>query len=420
MPYVAPDDFPKKLSKIRRAYEKETKKKLHTDVQPSALALFFGAKDLFKTDKCIQFLEHGVLSQKPRLKLNRQFLNQKEFYNHVLAVRFLLAASVFVLAKIDSGNRVLPSYSVLRYLLVKAMATTDNPINPETRDCSLRSTSQFMQTRLEPSGVFSDSEWLQVQLMYDSPMWAEFTRFIASECHLLEAKHAEPYPVTAITMPAFANFFEQIGKRSGDLISDWFRKSERGRALSYSITLGVNAGLYFVIRPLGLNNGLLLFAPSLAGILTDSFCTVSMAYLVGKIMRMLGGTSGFALGMTLDLSWNVIGNACLLIKGIYQSRSRCNDVTGFTLTDGQRVEDGFDITVSPLDPPPAYDVSNGYSLAFEISQEGIALGPEESKAFIPWNASQPPCLEELHRHLLQNDLLDESRKMVEPSAPLLV
>lgn len=407
MYYVLPDSFLEKLYSIRKDYEKRSGLKLDGSSQPCAVSSYFGAKDNNTRSQQIKFIENWLISLAADLKPQLVFANENEIQNHIKALSILVAVCVFTISKIDSSYIMRKgSNSILQQLLSEALQLQkDNQLDIPTRNNCLLEARSLITPYFNAASINRSLETL-----FSECEWQEFRKFLKTE--LKHDASVNPYPITTIMMPLFATPMKLAGYSTGYVLGDMLGKSTQLLDNRYTLTATISSNLYFVMRS-SFGMGALLLTPVYASKLLDAYCGVSMAWLLGTIMNIVGNGVGFGIGMTLDAGSKLLFNACSLIKNAIQSEARFPQITGFTLVDTQRIVDGIELKLIDTGSSPInglVDLPCQKQIIFDVQKDGIFLQIGDETAIIPWDTHKIPNIKELQLKLAEKNLLIINQK----------
>lgn len=410
MPYVSDDKLLEDFPKLDFLYMEAIKQPLDPNLQPSSIACFFGAKNIDLRRPQITFLESIFASQVTKLRTDLVFADGKQMQNHIEGLRIITAASLFIKEEIRKENIVLKSGSDLNKVLDKLLALDKNPMDPDS----------------ELSCYLEAQKYVALTASFHLVYWEKFKLFLDKRCQTMNVGTQNPYPVTNKIMPIFSTLFKSIGRESGQRFAEACRRSEPLLSdARYSITAAITSSLYFVIRPGRLGLSLVLLAPTLAEIITHTVCTRTIAFLIENVISLSGQGAVFSITMTIDMILKILFHATQLLGQILEASKERPRLSGFTLTDGQRIVNGMLFRHnSAEDAPPPYDALNAHDeLAFEIEPSGLSLkhgkGPEADSCHLPW--AGPINAATIEAELAKFEELQDKREYeVLPSAPPLI
>lgn len=412
MPYVLPDSFLVKLATLRKDYKTRSKTELDKSSQPNTISIFFGAKNINARDQQIHFIENWILSLAADLKPQLDFSNENEIHHHLKALRILIAVCVYIMSLIGSSYTIRKATNaILDQLLCEALhIQNDNVIDDVTRDCCLLEARAYIKPYLNAASI---NRALHTKFTEDK--WYEFQEFLNVKCKKSSTVSTSNYPMTSIMMPFFATPFQLAGYSAGYVLGDMLRKSTTFLHTRYVISATVSSSVVFLMRS---SPGMfaLLLIPTYAGKFLDAYCGVSMAWLMGKVMNILGNGVGFGVGMTLDVGGKFLFKVCSLFSNLFQSESQLPNITGFTMVDSRRIAGGMELQLVELESSPVYDLidtPNNKQIVFDVKKDGIYLQIGDETAMLPWSTSIPNIQEfllELEKDLEEENVLIENKQ----------
>ena len=178
--------------------------------------------------------------------------------------------------------------------------------------------------------------------------WSEFNQLISKA----QTKKVSPnpytnYPITSITQPLFSATFAYTGATVGLLSGDVLSKSTKGMRVKYQLTALIGGSL-LLFGPTG-PTGVALFAPVIASKLITSFCSITLAHVLGATMGLLGYGVGTVVGLPLDLAYHLLWKVCAAVGGYYYPESEKPTITGIRISDGVALIGGIAINMTPVD-----------------------------------------------------------------------
>lgn len=410
MPFVIADSFIPNVKLIPAKYEKRSNVKLNAP-PPYAISTLFGAKDITTRNKQITFVLNWLQILAADLKPDLKFVNEEQAQKHFRALRVMVAIFLFTQAEIDYTYLVRSGKNaVLGQLLDETLGiNSDNLLDPETRAACLITARDYINSK----DCFVNANSL-LQKKIAITQWNKLSQYLSSECNSLDKKLVNHYPITSILVPLCALPLQAAGYTTGYIFGDMLGKSTKLIPAKYAVSAAIGSGLLFVIGPTA-SVGVMLLAPTYAGKLVDMFCGVSMAYLLGATMSMVGTAVGLSLGMTLDLSAKILYKGCSLIYEAYNGEAKLPKLTGFMLVNGHRVIEGIEIQL--VEQPAALSLEDNSAnlekelvtdeaaagqapLIFEFKDSGLFLKIGDQMTEIPWNTPGIPYIEELKKKFM--------------------
>ena len=393
MPYVIPDSFIENISKLREAYDTCTQVSPDTNSITRA-SLNFWKKDSSTRNQQIEFIENWLLAQRGYLRPTFSFINETEFYNHVLSLRIIIAACLFIQDQIASVYYVrAASHSLLFQIIDEALQVKGNTLDSRSQGCC------FLEAYQCVNDHHNASECNRARgTSFTNIDWEKFKIFLKNKCEALHEQQQAAYPMTSTLMPVCGHVMETIGSKSAYLISDALKKSEAMLSINKSITMAIHAGLLILVRPTGIGLGIVLLAPSFARIISETVCETSLVYLLESSMKRLGVGIGFGIGMTLDLSIQLVGYISTIIQDFISNSQNHFDLTGFDLSTGHRLLNGIELPNARLDLPPAYleNIDPEGFLHIEMKPESMPVINSEERNLVDWKAPSAPFFAQLN------------------------
>ncbi|STX28644.1 Dot/Icm secretion system substrate [Legionella beliardensis] len=402
MHLILADSFLKKLLTLRSDYESRTKLNLETSPEPYTVSLFFGKKDIKTRLKQISFIENWLIILSSQLKPNLDFTCEEEIQAHLMGLRMLVATAFYIRNQIDDTYTIRSGINATLGLLLEEalLLCSSNLVDEETYACCLLATQRYLRdNQLQTINSILSKRNNNAKNAYISEIeWNKFTIFINQQCNNLDKKWHKDYPITAIMMPLFALPMAAAGTSIGWLVGDLTAKSYSLLPARHAVTALFGSGLILLMGSTS-SMGIMLLAPTYAGKLFDTFFGVSFAYVLGSVMRLLGTGVGWGVGMTLDLTWKLLCNACSLLTKAMISQAKLPPITGFNLVNGHRVVNGIELAVMDLIEIEKIKSNNyeAHPITLNMAEDGflIKIGDEEAK--IKWQVSEkdPVYLQEL-------------------------
>jgi len=331
--FVLPEHFLVKLLNLRSNFQEREQINLEEASQPYAISRFFGATDVHARKQQIYFIEKMLIALAKDLfpSPDNGFDRQK----HLTALQVLVVVCFFIKSRINKNYLSSSSSSTLAQLINEAMSLDINPMDPATQACCLLATERFTASE---HCFESLNSYLKKQISVHE--WHEFTNFVSDECKLLNKEFTNNYPITSIMMPLVAKPCETAGYALGWVFGNWLGKSAALLSTHTAITVTLGSGLILLLGP-SATLGALLITPTLAGQILETYCGISLAFIMGKSMNLVGNSVGFTVGMSLDLSMQLLWKICSVIANHFQDQSPYSKLTGIDLTDGIAVISGI-------------------------------------------------------------------------------
>ncbi|MDP1602420.1 MAG: hypothetical protein Q8M03_04060 [Legionella sp.] len=387
--YVFPDSCISALTSIRTDFEEISKTSLDKASQPYAFAAFFGATDVKSRDWQTIFILDWLKIFKDDLKPIELLDSEDSIQKSINAKRVIVALRNFLEAEIEK-KYILRSGSnatLMRLMDSAFQIDSKNPMDEETRACCLFAAQSFLST------TSVDTIKSKHNVVFQTSPWRKFSNHITSECRKLEETHPSSYPITSILSPALALSMGLIGNTVGFIAGDAFGKSTLFYPARYTITTALGSGILFIVGP-GANMGVLLLAPSIAGKLLDRFCGLTLGGIMGVTMSTVGSGVGWAVGRSLDGVWSLFYQACCQLIGT-NSELPLPPITGFTLVDPRRINNGCEITVSETPQYPEGYEAHPVTITDENGEITIRIQEEKVEPLNPDNPAYQAVIDQL-------------------------
>ena len=386
MSFVLPDHFITQLRNLRKDYEQETAVTLDDSHQPCTLSLFLGSKDIVSRNKQITFIEQCVAASQRKLSETNKIDSLDAMQNHVTALRLLVAVGLYVQSQIEGAYKIRSgNTAVLKQLINKALGiTSENKMDKEAQACCLLSAKR----QLAEAGWFEAIN-AGARVPISEKEWHDFLYFITSQCDLLDKKYLDDYPITTLMMPVFAKPMKYAGYATGYVLGDMIGHSSQFFHARSALTVMVGGCVFSIMGPTSTVGAMLV-----AGRILDTFCGISLAFVMGEALSLVGKGVGFGVGIPLDLSWKLLYNACYLLKNMNRSYPK---LTGTSLIDGHRIMDGAHLKrvdfASLSEPIPGGESEHPIELTVDDLGFTITLNGQCAK--FPWLDGKQPQIEEL-------------------------
>lgn len=390
MRYILPTDALDKLALLRFQYQKD--KKINIENQPSMIGMptMFGGTDVASRKKQIVFLEKIMTVLGPNLKKLEQITSPEEQQASTTAWRVYLSACWYVQSQ-NSNN------STLNSLINHDLGiTTENYPDEEDKQNCFATANRFVNTKnaLEDVNVALIKA---KQRPYTEKEWAEFTDYLGEHGAKNTVSPLNPYanyPITSVTQPLFRTTFAYTGATVGLLSGDVISKTTKAMSVKYQLT-ALLGGSLLLFSPVG-PTGVALFAPVVVSKLISTFCSITLAHVLGVSMGILGDKLGQAVGVPLDWAYQFLWKVCALIGGYCYKEPGIPLITGIRISDGSAVINGIVVNITPLDQIAELDKKQIIELKDDGSMyvDGKAIITANSGVQLPANV-----IDELKEHL---------------------
>lgn len=295
----------------------------------------------------ISFLEkmHAIL--KANLLTEEEIKTPEQWQANLTASRVMIAACLYVQSQIKY-----PQTNSVLYCLINEILGVSKQNYLDTEDKEL---CNLVANRLVNSSKINlDEANLTLRKakmsVFTELEWKAFSDFLKSACNATKEKNPyTQFPFTSITQPLFGTVFSYAGVSIGSLAGNTISNSTKGMETRYKLTTFVGGSL-LVLGPVG-PTSFAIIAPVIAGELVKTFCSISLARIMGISMGLLGQGIGMGVGLPLDLAYHLIWNAC----GLISNRFNKNNIpieTGLRISDGMSVINGLEFKMIPEDELP--------------------------------------------------------------------
>lgn len=361
MRFILTSDALARFDLLRVQYQNE--RGIDLSKKPSKLGtpIFFGGIDSDSRNAQISFLEKIVTVLKPNLFKEGQIKTPEEWQANLTASRVMIAACLFVQSQIGKSER----NSVLYRLIEDNLGiSASNKLDEEDKELCYFAANRFLHSSsmnlddvnivLKKAGIGSLSE----------RSWNEFSTFLQTKCDLAKIENPyENYPFTSITQPLFGAIFSYAGVTVGYISGDTISKSTAAMEPRYKLTALIGSSL-LILGPVS-PASIAIVAPVVAGKLITTFCSISLAHILGVTMGLLGQGVGIGVGLPLDLTYQLLRKAYRAISNHYFNDKNRPKLTGLRIGDGMLVINGIEFKMTtPDETLPAHDNT------IEIKEDG--------------------------------------------------
>jgi hypothetical protein len=396
-----------KFDHLREDYE--ALKHVDLSEEPSMIGLptFFGGADVVNRNKQITFLEKVYAVMKMHWVKEEQIKTPQQWQVNLITARFMMASCLHVLSEISSSKRRSVLYKILEDNLG---ITTSNFLDEEDKEACYLTANRLVNT---PSAYEHSNVALQKAGLkpFTEQEWHKFTQFLKEMCQKKEPKvKPNHFPVVSITQPFFGMAFTYVGATVGIVAAEAVTNSTTALAPRVQLSALVGSTI-LILNPAG-TTGVALLAPVIAAKLLTSFCTISLAHIMGTTMGILGQGIGIGVGVPFDVAYNILWTVCSLIGRIYSK------TPGIALINGIRIADGTPIMAGiPVQLLATNELPEGYTKKLlEITEKGeISIDGEEIQDADKPMELPPEVLEELKRQLDAHTKEQETTKEQAPT-----
>lgn len=392
-----------KFDTLRKDYQAE--KHVDLNAKPSMIGtpVFFGGTDVISRNKQISFLEKVKAVLKTHLQHEEEIKTPAQKQAYIIAVRFMLAASLYIQNQIGSSKR---NSALYRMIEDNFKITPENFLDDEDKETCYITADRLVKTphALEHANAALIKDGINP---FTEKEWKQFTDFLKEMCHKKEDKDQfTKFPVISLTQPFFGTTFAYVGATMGVVLAEGVSNSTSAISPRVQLTALVGSTL-LIFSPAG-TTGVALFAPVIATKLLNSFCTISLAHIIGTAAGYLGQGIGIGIGLPFDVAYNVLWSICSLIGNYYSKTPELAKIDGTRIVDGATIIAGIPIQLLPENTLPEGCTKK----ILEITEEGeIRIEGEEIKSSDKPMQIPPEVLDELKKQLAIRTKLHESTEI---------
>ncbi|ARB91879.1 hypothetical protein [Legionella longbeachae] len=379
-----------KFDNIRKAYEIE--KHVDLNAKPSLIGtpIFFGGTDVISRNKQVSFLEKVNAILKIHLLNEEDIKTPQQRQVYLIAARFMVAACLYVQSQINGSKRNSALYRIIEDNLG---ISPENFLDDEDKETCYLTAGRLIST---PSAFEHSNMTLQKKGIapFTEKEWEQFSTFLKEMCHKKEIKDPSAnFPIISLTQPLFGTAFSYVGATVGVVLAEGVSNSTSAISPRVQLTALVGSTL-LVFSPAG-TTGVALFAPVIATKLLTSFCTISLAHVMGKAAGYLGQGVGIGVGLPFDLAYNLLWSVCSLIARYYSKAPQFAVMDGIRIVDGATIIAGIPIQLVPENALPTGCTKK----TLEITEEGEVRIEGEEVQDLPMQIP-PEVLEELNKQIV--------------------
>ncbi|KTD67171.1 MULTISPECIES: hypothetical protein [Legionella] len=336
-----------KFDHVRSDYEKERKVDLNAKPSIIGTPVFFGGTDVVSRNKQISFLEKVKAVLKVHLLHEEDIKTPYQRQAYIIAERFMIAACLHVQSQIGSSKRNSALYRIIEDNLG---VTAENYMDDEDKETCYLTAERLLKTphAFDHANVALEKDGRKP---FTEKEWKLFAEFLKEMCHKKEAKdQINNFPVISFTQPLFGAAFTYVGATVGVVLAEGVSNSTTAISPRVQLTALVGSTL-LIFSPAG-TTGVALFAPVIATRLLTSFCTISLAHLMGTAAGYLGQGVGIGVGFPFDAAYNLLWSVCSLISNYYSKTPVLAPIDGIRIADGAPIIAGIPIQLVPENTLP--------------------------------------------------------------------
>jgi hypothetical protein len=361
MRYILPADALNKIVLLRDQFQKE--KNINLNEKPSIIGMptLFGGTDLESRKKQIAFLEKVLIVLRPNLRKPEEITTPERLQATITAWRVYLSACWYI----QSQNS---SHSTLNKLINRDLGiTAENFPDEEDKENCYATATRFINVK----GAFEEANAALIRekkSRFKEKEWAEFSDFIAkSNVKKISGNTFTNYPITSITQPLFRTTLSYTGATVGLLAGDIISKSTEAMTAKYQL-VALIGGTLLVLGPAG-SVGAALLAPVIASKVITTFCSITLAHVLGTTMGMLGYGVGTVVGFPLDLAYQLLWKVCTLMGDYCHKEPKQPMITGMRISDGVTIIGDIIVSIISDEELSKHDKKNIIKLNLENADE---------------------------------------------------
>lgn len=387
MSYILPPDALTSINFLRVDYQKE--RNVDLDKSPSMFGtpILFGGTDVLARDTQTKFIKKMVVAFAANLLKEEQITTPQQAEASLTASRVIIAACKYVQSQISK-----PKKNSALYRLINSSLGINAENTLDTEDLSI---CNFAANRLINSSLVA-FEHANIALRkanmepFSEMEWEHFSKYLGEVTKKDDTLNPySNYPITSITQPMFGAAFSYTGATIGFLSGGMVSESTKVMSTKVQLTALIGSTL-LMLGPAG-PMGVALFSQVIAGKLITSFCSISLAHVLGTTMGIVGQGIGIGIGLPLDAAYRLIWKACAIIGNYYTDIP--NNSTGIRIKDGMRMIGGIEIKqTTELE---LAELAKSYELVKVDLTGGKELTAEETKAIEQLKLQLEPFTKEL-------------------------
>ncbi|CAM2990747.1 hypothetical protein [Legionella worsleiensis] len=349
MRYILPPGVFTSISFLRDDYQKE--RKVDLDKTPSMFGkpIILGGTDVVARDVQTKFIKKMLVVFSANLLRDEQVQTMQQnatlwagpLEAHFIASKIMIAACIYVQSQISKPKK----NSVLYNLINRDLGINEqNYLEEDDKLACYMTANRFINSSL--MALTHANQKLREADMepFSEDEWNAFCKYLAGICE--NAKEENPYknyPITSITQPMFGAAFAYTGATLGCMSGQILTDSVQGIPVKFQLTALIGSSLLMIgsAGPMGVA----LFSQIIACKLITTFCSISLAHILGTVMGIMGQGVGVGVGLPLDAAYNLLCKACAIISSYYSEKP--NTTTGIRIKDGAHMISGVEIKFSP-------------------------------------------------------------------------
>lgn len=343
MRYILPHNILLNIDFLKENYQKNKPVDLNNKPGFFSWPIILGGVDVQTRKKQIEFLEKIYFILKPNILKEEDIQTSEQLFASITAARILIAATLFVKHRIAEQCYISSeSKSVLYQLLDQNLAiTATNYLDEEDKEVCILAAKRYVTSSISALDQANSALHQAQKKIFKETEWNEFLEFVCQQ----PIRKVSPdlyvnYPITNITQKLFGAAGAYTGASIGLLMGDMISQSNAALSGKTRLTLLIG-GTLLVFNSAG-PAGIALLAPAIAERLLNAFLKISLAQILGMSMGVVGQGVGIAVGMPLDLSYQMLIQTCKMV--INHAFTQQNlPLSGIRISDGASILAGMSL-----------------------------------------------------------------------------
>ncbi|WP_019217289.1 hypothetical protein [Legionella tunisiensis] len=162
----------------------------------------------------------------------------------------------------------------------------------------------------------------------------------------------------------------------------------------YTLTAALGGGVYLAVGS-SASACMIVLVPAVASRILDTFCGLSLAFVMGKSLRIVGEGVGLGIGIPLDISCQLLGEAIGEITALYHYSKSREKPSGISLVDRRLIQDGIDVMLVNLSHIPSQLTLEHKEHLTQFEMGEFELGENEVIVTIDGKHTRVPLITEL-------------------------
>lgn len=379
MRFVLDPDAVAKLTNIRTTYQSEKGVDLQQKPGFFSMPIMLGGTDVKSRDKQISFLERIIFTLRGHLLKKEEIKTYEQLMLTLRANRVVIAAWLYIQSQIGSSKRRSVLYRQIEDDLgISKMNYLDEE---DKNECILAADGAINSDALvQANAALKEADYPP----FTEVEWRGFSDFLKANCPKEKVNDSPNYlPITSLTRPLFGTVLSYTGVAAGLISGDVICSSTAAMNPHMKLTAMIGSTL-LVFTPAGPASAAFI-APVVASRLLTSVCNVSLANALGWAMGILGQGVGIAVGVPLDVSYQLLRKACVIIGSYYFPEPGAPLITGLRVGDGKLVVHGLVLEFMPEDKLPTDCQRKNVEIRDDgkVIIDGVAIDAAADKTRLP-------------------------------------